>query len=189
MLIAKQVIPAGTPGTIVQSEGMYTATTVPKKEVVEGAIADGTYLTGRAAAVEVVPGDQLTAADFAAATTTTVDSQITGRQRALSISIDAIHGSLGQIKPGDEVDIYMRSTREGTGAPQVELFREAVKILAVPGPTSPGIILRTTTRDAPKFAYAADNVGLWFILRPAAGAKRTADVVGHADNLTTRPGR
>ena len=147
------------------------------------------YLTGRAAAVEVVPGRQLTATDFAATTTTTIDSQITGKERALSISIDAIHGSLGQLKAGDDVDIYFRSTRKGTGEPQIELFRDAVRVLAVPGPTSATLILRTTTRDAPKFAYAADNVGLWFVLRPAAGATRTANVVGNADNLTTRRGR
>jgi pilus assembly protein CpaB len=190
VLIAEQVIPAGTPGSIVATQGMYEATTVPKKEVLEGAIADPTFLTGRAAAVEVLPGRQLTATDFAATTTTTVDSQITGRQRALSISIDAVHGSLGQLKAGDDVDIYMRTTRKGTGEPQIELFREAVRVLAVPGPTSPTLILRTeNTRDAPKFAYAADHVGLWFVLRPAAGADPTANAVGNADNLTTRRGR
>jgi Flp pilus assembly protein CpaB len=189
VLIANRTIPAGTPGDIVTSQGMYEATTVPKKEVLEGAIADPAFLTGRAAAVEVVPGHQLTAADFAATLTTTIDSQITGRQRALSISIDTIHGSLGQLKAGDDVDIYMRTIRKGTGEPQIELFRDAVRVLAVPGPTSATLILRTDTRDAPKFAYAADHVGLWFVLRPAAAASRTADVVGNADNLTTRRGR
>ena len=189
VLVANRVIPAGTPGKVVADLGMYEDLTVPKKEVLEGAIADPTFLQGRAAAVEVLPGKQLTVADFAAVTTTTVDSQITGRQRALSMSIDAIRGSLGQIKAGDEVDIYMATTRPGTGGTQIELFREAVKILAVPGPTSPGIIIQTTTRDAPKFTYAAHHVGLYFVLRPAAGAKRTADVVGHGENLKTRSGR
>ena len=144
---------------------------MPKNEVLEGAIADPTFLTGRAAAVEVLPGRQLTATDFAATTTTNIDSQITGRQRALSISIDAIHGSLGQLKAGDDVDIYMRTTRKGTGEPQIEPFRDAVRVLAVPGPTSTTLILRTDTRDASKFAYAADHVGVSFVLRPAAGAK------------------
>jgi Flp pilus assembly protein CpaB len=189
VLIAKQTIPAGTPGEIVANQGMYEGTTVPKKEVLEGAITDPSFLKGRAAAVEILPRTQLTAADFAATTTTTIDSQITGRERALSISIDTIHGSLGQLKAGDDVDIYMRTIREGTGEPQIELFRDEVRVLAVPGPTSATLILRTNTRDAPKFAYAADHVGLWFVLRPAAGAKPTADVVGNADNLSTRRGR
>jgi Flp pilus assembly protein CpaB len=185
VLIAKQTIPAGTPGNIVANQGMYTSTTIPKKEVEEGAIADPTFLQGRAAAVEVLPGEQLTALDFAATTTTTVDSQITGVQRALSVSIDAVHGSLSQLKAGDTIDIYIRTTREPTGEPQIELFRPSVKVLAVPGPEGGNLILQTTTVDAPKFAYVADNTGMWFVLRPAAGAKPTVPAIGHADNITT----
>lgn len=186
VLMAKQTIPAGTPGDIVAKQGMYESLTIPKREVEEGAIADPSFLVGRAAAVEILPGEQLTALDFAASTTTTVDSQITGAQRALSVSIDAVHGSLSQLKAGDTIDIYIRTVREPTGEPQVELFREAVTVLAVPGPEGGNLILETTTADAPKFAYVADNTGMWFVLRPAAGAKRTVDAVGHADNITTR---
>ncbi len=50
-------------------------------------------------------------------------------------------------------------------------------------------MLRVETRDAPKFAFAADNTRLWFVLRPAAGAKPTANVTATADNLTTRRAR
>src|SRR5262245_53996933 len=114
VLVAKQTIPAGTPGTIVTSNGMYTATTLPKKEVEEGAIADPQFLTGRAASAEILPGQQLTALDFAASTTTTVDSQITGSQRALSVAVDPVHGSLSQLKAGDDIDIYIGVTRPGT---------------------------------------------------------------------------
>jgi Flp pilus assembly protein CpaB len=186
VLVAKQVIRAGTPGTIVANNQMYAATTLPKKEVLEGAIADPTFLTGRAAAVDILPGQQITATDFAATATTTIDSQITGSQRALSMSIDLIHGSLGQIKAGDEVDVYMTSTgKEGKtkGKPVIELFRPAVKVLAVPGPTSATLILRVESKEAPKYAYAIDNKRLWFVIRPAAGSKKTTPTVGHEDNL------
>jgi Flp pilus assembly protein CpaB len=193
VLVAKQVIQAGTPGTIVATQGMYTATTLPKKEVLEGAIADPTFLTGRAAAVDVLPGQQLTALDFAATATTTVDSQITGTQRALSISIDLVHGSLSQLKAGDDVDIYIRTTRKSagpqTGQPQIELFRPTVKVLAVPGPAGGNLILRVDTKEAAKFAFVADHAPMWFVLRPAAGAKPTKPTVAHFDNLTTKATR
>jgi Flp pilus assembly protein CpaB len=185
VLIANRTIPAGTPGTIVSSQGMYEPTTLPKKEVEADAIADPQFLTGRAAAVEILRGEQLTALDFAASTTTTVDSQITGAQRALSVPIDGIHGSLSQVKAGDEVDIYIRTPRDATGDSQIELFRPAVKVLAVPGPEGGNYVLLTTTTDAPKFAFVADNNPMWWVIRPAAGAKKTADVVGHKDNITT----
>jgi hypothetical protein len=81
VLVAQQTIPEGTPGTIVVKNGMYVPTTLPQKEVEENAIADPQFLTGRAASAEILPGEQLTALKFAASTTTTVNSQITGLQR------------------------------------------------------------------------------------------------------------
>ena len=107
VLVAKQLIPKGTPGSIVASQTMYAPTTLPRKEVEVGAIADPSYLSGRAAAADIFPGQQFTATDFAAADTAAVDSQITGTQRAIAISLDNVHGSLSQLQVGDSVDIYI----------------------------------------------------------------------------------
>ena len=177
-LVANRLIPKGTPGSVAATSAMYTATTLPAKEVKVGAITDPTYLSGRAAAVDIFPGAQITAADFAAADTASVDSQITGTERALSISIDNVRGSLSQLQAGDSVDIY-------TGVSGVvKLFRPNVKVLAVPtqpGPSGGGnLMLRVETRDAANFAYAADNTQLWFVLRPVIGARRTADATANA---------
>ena len=40
VLQANRLIPAGTPGSLVASQGMYTSTTLPQKEVIVGAIED-----------------------------------------------------------------------------------------------------------------------------------------------------
>ena len=61
VLVAKQLIPAGTPGTLVAGRAMYEPTTLPRKEVEVGAIADPPYLSGRAAATDIFPGQQFTA--------------------------------------------------------------------------------------------------------------------------------
>src|SRR5512134_3756835 len=90
VLVAKQLIPAGTPGTTVATKSMYAPTTLPKKEVEVGAISDPSYLAGRAAAVEIFPGQQITATDFAASDTTAVDSQLIGTERAFAMSIDGV---------------------------------------------------------------------------------------------------
>ena len=83
VLVANRLIPAGTPGTLVASQTMYAPTTLPRKEVEVGAIADPQYLSGRAAAIDIFPGQQFTATDFAADPNATVKSQITGtRARA-----------------------------------------------------------------------------------------------------------
>lgn len=171
VLVAKQLIPAGTPGAVVAQNSMYASTTLPRKEVEVGAISDPSYLSGRAAAVEIFPGQQFTSTDFAASDTASVDSQITGKQRAISIAIDNVHGSLSQLQAGDAIDIYANVA--GT----VSLFRPNIKVLAVPsqpGPSGGGnLVLRIETRDASQFAYAAESTQLWFILRPVVGAKPT----------------
>jgi len=174
VLVAKQLIPAGTPGTLVASRTMYAPTTLPRKEVEVGAIADPQYLSGRAAAADIFPGQQFTALDFAADPNTTVKSQITGTERALSISIDAVHGSLAQVAPGDSVDIYTAITGV------VKLFRPNVKVLAVPTAEGGTLILRVETKDAANFAFAADNTQLWFVVRPVVGAKPTARTTANA---------
>jgi Flp pilus assembly protein CpaB len=193
VLVAKQTIPAGTPGFIVTGQKMYTATTLPKKEVLDGAIADPTFLQGRAAAVEVLPGRQLTALDFAASTTTTVDSQITGSERAMSVGIDTIHGSLPQLKAGDDIDIYIGIPEPRTvdgkkqEVPIIKLFRPNIRVLAVPTIEGGNIVLRLQTRDAAKFAWAADNARLWFVLRPAGpekSIKPTPNKIADKSNVT-----
>ena len=176
VLVAKQLIPAGTPGTLVAGRSMYVPTTLPRKEVEVGAIADPQYLSGRAAAIDIFPGQQFTATDFAADPNTTVKSQITGVERALSISIDTVHGSLGQVAAGDSVDIYTAV------AGVVKLFRANVKVLAVPTPEGGTLMLRVPTKDAANFAFVADNTQLWFVIRPVVGAKPTARTTA---NVTT----
>jgi len=179
VLVAKQLIQAGTPGTLVAGRAMYVPTTLPRKEVEVGAIADPQYLSGRAAAQDIFPGQQFTALDFAADPSTSVKSQITGTERALSISIDAVHGSLAQVAAGDSVDIYIALGGQN-GQSLVKLFRPNVKVLAVPTPQGGSLVLRVDTKDAANFAFAADNTQFYFVVRPVVGAKPTARTTANA---------
>ncbi len=174
MLVAKQLIPKGTPGTLVASQAMYTATTLPRKEVLVGAVADPSYLSGRAAAVDIFPGAQITATDFSASDTQFVKSQITGEQRAISVSIDNVHGSLSQLQAGDTIDLYIGLGGGSNGQALYKLFRPNVKVLAVPGPGGGNLILRVPSKDAANFAFVADNTRMYFVIRPVVGAKPTA---------------
>jgi hypothetical protein len=65
-LVAKQLIPKGTPGSLVLSQSMYAATTLPWRVVEADAISDPTYLRGRASAVDILPGQQFTETNFTA---------------------------------------------------------------------------------------------------------------------------
>jgi Flp pilus assembly protein CpaB len=178
VLQAKQLIPRGTSGSLIASQSMYAPTTLPRKEVEVGAVSDPQYLVGRAAVADILPGQQFTAIDFAASDTSAVDSQITGTQRAIAISLDAVHGASSQVQAGDSVDMYIAV------AGVVKLFRPNVKVLAVPttpGPVGSGnLVLRVDTKDAANFAYAADNSQLWFVIRPVTGVKPTKKATANA---------
>src|SRR5215831_16564795 len=138
VLVAKQLIPRGTSGSLIASQSMYAPTTLPRKDVEVGAISDPQYLVGRAAAADILPGQQFTAVDFAASDTSAVNSQIIGEQRGVALSLDNIHGISSQVQGGDSVDVYIELGGRGGGQSLVKLFRPNVKVLAVPtqvGPT------------------------------------------------------
>jgi len=187
VLVANRYIPAGTPGTLVASGPMYAPTTLPRKEVEVGAISDPQYLSGRAASAEIFPGQQFTAVDFATSDTASVDSQITGTQRAISISIDGVHGSLSQLQAGDSIDLYIALGGGPGGQSLVKLFKPNVKVLMVPsqpGPSGGGnLIIRIDTKDAADFAYMADNTRMYFVLRPVVGAKPTKPTTATAASV------
>ncbi len=112
------------------------------------------------------------------ADTASVDSQITGVQRAISVSIDNVHGSLSQLQAGDSIDLYVALGGGGPGGQAlVKLFKPNVKVLmvpAVPGPSGgSNLILRIETGEAADFAYMADNTQMYFVIRPVVGAKPT----------------
>jgi Flp pilus assembly protein CpaB len=183
VLVAKRLIPKGTSGAEVAKRDQYQAAELPRDEIKAGAIADPAYLNGRVAVNDVLPSQQLTTADFTEESSGSVTTRLTGPQRAISVSIDNVHGSLSQLTAGDRVDVYVATGGGANGQSLVKLFRPNVYILAVPG-TNEGreltntagggnLILQVLARDAADFAYAADNMKFWFVLRPASGGSPT----------------
>src|SRR5438067_2081043 len=63
VLVAKKFIPTGTAGSMA-AKNVISVPTLSPKEVEDGAITDPWYLAGRAATVDIFPGQQLTVSDF-----------------------------------------------------------------------------------------------------------------------------
>jgi pilus assembly protein CpaB len=174
VLIAKNLIPKGTPGNIVGSGDQFQVAQVPKSQLKVGALTDPSALSGRIALTDIYPNQQLTAAEFAYAAPGTLQTSIAGVDRAMTVSIDSAHGMLGQVAAGDHIDIYWLAQVSGpNGArPVVKFLFEDVPVLRAPLSGGSGLYtLKVTSRQAPSLAYAADNGRLWFVLRPASGAK------------------
>jgi pilus assembly protein CpaB len=174
VLVAKNLIQKGTPGDIIGTSSQFQVASVPKAQLQVGALTDPAALTGRVAVTDIYPGQQLTAGYFAFAPPGTLQTKISGADRAISIQIDAEHGMVGQIGAGDHIDIFVGVNRLGpTGSqPIIKLLMSDITVIRAPLAAGSGLFtLRTSGRQAAVLAYAADNGNLWFVLRPASGAK------------------
>jgi Flp pilus assembly protein CpaB len=183
VLVAPSLIPKGTPGTAIATRHLFQAQTIRESQLREGAISDPASLRGRVAKVDIVPGQQLTASDFAASSGTLV-STLSGAQRAITVPIDPAHGILGQLQAGDRVDVYamfnvtpVSGTATGQSHTILRLIMQNIAVVDVSkasqfgGSTASQVTLRATSSQAAKLAFTADNGKLWFVLRPPSGAK------------------
>jgi Flp pilus assembly protein CpaB len=188
VLVAKQPIPAGTPGRLVASQGLFTVTTIRESQLRDGAFSDPASLTGTAAAHDIYPGQQLTSADFSASATTAA-TKLTARQRVVSVPLDAAHGLSTELSIGDKVDVYGgfnvvpigadgQPIANGQSRPVLRLLMQNVLVTdikrqgsGVGGGSGSTVSLRVDDIQAAKVAFASDNGKVWLALRPAAGAK------------------
>ena len=103
-LVATAQITKGTSGDTVASRGLYKSTPIVASQLAPGAISDASMLTGKVASVNILPGQQLTVADFSGVTG--VSGLLTSSQRAVALSIAESPGATDLLQPGDRVDVY-----------------------------------------------------------------------------------
>jgi Flp pilus assembly protein CpaB len=170
VLTADRVIPRGTSAAEVISNKLFKATAAATENVQPGAITQASQIVGKVAVRDVLPGQQITLADFAAEADA-IRSRLTKRERAIEISIDKVHGLLSTLRPGDHVDILAAfnssSATTASGTPVLEPLVRDIRIMQNNGSS---VILETTDQQGARLAFASDNAKLWFLLRPPVGA-------------------
>jgi pilus assembly protein CpaB len=174
VLVARNLIQKGTPGDYIGTNRQFQVASVPKRELQTGALTDPAALAGRVAVSDIYPGQQLTAAAFVYAAPGTLQTRLTGADRAITLPIDAAHGMIGQVAAGDHVDVLIGFNVQGAGGtqPVIKLLMPDVLVLKAPVAGGTGLVtLRAPEYRAAQLAYAADNGKLWLVLRPASGAK------------------
>jgi pilus assembly protein CpaB len=197
VLVAKDALPKGSSGDQIARKGLYQATGFKRDQVKDGAITDPGALQGLVATHVLVPGQQLTTADFAKPSDPVL-SQLADDQRAVTLPLDSAHGMIGQIQAGDHVDVYAgfnvrRLGPDGRPEPGVaerpvlKLIVSNVQVLEVPQSGSGGVTggsgkakltVRAADEDIAKMAFTSDNGILWAVLRPRANASTTSpDIV------------
>jgi Flp pilus assembly protein CpaB len=183
VLVANGLIEKGSSGDLLTIERMIRTASVRADQLKAGAITDPALLRGRVALRDVLPGQQLVAAEFGPARDT-VRSNLGGKHRAINIPVDAIHGMTGGVKTGDRVDVLAGFNTEqgGVGRPVIKKILGDILVLRAAGapagegaPAGQGVVLRVPADSAAHVAYAADNGKLWLVLRPGVGVREAPE--------------
>lgn len=183
-LVAGALIPKGTSGDVVISERLYRTTKVAENKLADGAVASTAGVAGKVAVRDVYPGEQISAADFAARADP-IRGRLSGDMRALAVPVDGAHGLIGEVRTGDHVDVLAGFNSAGGGGATKAVVRTLIQdalVLGVPKGSAGGglgsadrtnsVLLRLTDQQAAAVAFAADNGKVWLALRSPAGASQ-----------------
>ena len=119
---------------------------------------------------DIFPGQQITTGELSVGTTTAIQTQISGAQRAIALPSAGSRGLVGYLADGDRVDIYYETG--ASGASILALLAPNVLVLRAPtGDGSPIVLRANTALQAQRLALAADTGTLWYLLRPTTGAE------------------
>jgi pilus assembly protein CpaB len=199
VMVAPSLIPKGTPGTAIAAKRLFQVQSIRESQLREGAVSDPASLRGKVAKTDIFPGQQLTLADFTSAKGG-LSAQLTGVERAITISMDTAHGMIGQISAGDRVDVYAgfnvspvdafgRPISSGQNRPVLRLIMQNIPVLvltkgsALGGSNAAQVTLRATALQSEKLAFASDNGRLWLVLRPPTGARPSPPSLITAETL------
>ena len=177
VLVAQKLIQKGTPGEDIRTTGgYYKLMSIPEKQVESGAIVNPANLSGKVALNDIAGGQQLTAADFGAATG--LANSLGGRnERAVVVPLGSPQAVGGQITQGSHVDVWVTSDAQGgTGVsrPIAKLLFQDMKVLNV---TGGNVTLQATPTQSGQLIYASTNATIWLALRPTIGTKPKPPVI------------
>ncbi|MHB1571902.1 MAG: Flp pilus assembly protein CpaB [Solirubrobacteraceae bacterium] len=180
VLVSTGEIAKGTTGATMAAEKLYRSTPVAASQITPGALSDAAALSNATAQTTILPGQQLTTADFMASGD--VATTLLPGQRAIAVTIDESHGATDVLQPGDHVDIYAMYTLQQGGKPvpaeillipNAEVIKPASSVPVHVGTTTvtgSSLVVAVPAAQAPEIAYSVDNNDhLYLALRPANG--------------------
>jgi pilus assembly protein CpaB len=198
VLVAKDQLPKGSSGDLIARKGLFQATGFKREQVKEGAITDPASLRGQVAVENIVPGQQLTTADFTKPNDPVL-SKLGEDQRAVTVPLDAAHGMIGQIQEGDHVDVFAGFEVQPDGGsrprPVLRVLFQDVEVLKAPPAGDDkaeglnkqnqveNVVLRVNDKQAVELTFASDNGKVWVALRPQAGATQEKPSIINLERL------
>lgn len=194
VLVSTAEIQKGTSANVLATKSLYKVVPVLASQVSAGAITDAGSLVGKTAASTILPGEQLTYADFTTARTTAALSALTSpSERAISVTLDAAHSVDGTIVAGDQVDVYGDAGNTPTNHVVGLMVPDALVLKAPPLGTSTGtFVLGVSDTLSPRVMWMVDNGEVWLELRgvnasnpPATEINRPLVYLGDVPSLVS----
>lgn len=187
VLVAAKDIPVDTQGSELLSGAWLTKQSVPRRQVVPGAISSPVQLRNLIATEPTYAGEQVTTRRFGTPAERGVRAQIKGTQRAVEIDGDAHQLLAGTLRVGDHVDVVgaweLQSPVSSTSTADQRVARVFIRdALVLAAPAAPGkstalgqsggfsVQLRLTDAESQRFEWMYAN-GKWRLeIRPAQSA-------------------
>jgi Flp pilus assembly protein CpaB len=194
VLVASQTLPKGSSGDLIAKKGLFQATGLKREQLEQGAITDPASMQGLVTTHEIVPGQQLTTADFTKPTDP-VMSKLAAGDRAVTIPLDSAHGMIGDVRAGDHVDVlagFNVQPDNGRPRPVLRTLLQDVEVLKAPSQSgkqamgssqTQNVVLRVPETSSTELAFSSDNGKVWIVLRPQAGADQSAPSLVTLDRL------
>jgi Flp pilus assembly protein CpaB len=183
VLVATSEIPKGTAASLVAAQQLYKVTPVLASQVSAGAIVDAAALTGKIAATNIFPGQQLTSAEFTTGSVG-VAAELSPSERAVAVTPDPAHET-GVLQTGDHVDVY---SSVASPLPVVSLLVPNAVVLRAPVLTSGAsaggsVLLGVSMQLAPRVMWAFDNGKIWLELRGLNSSDPQSTITGLRQTL------
>jgi Flp pilus assembly protein CpaB len=164
VLVATGQIPRGAEGSALAARGLYKSMPIVPSQLSPGALSDASYLQGKTAATTILPGQQLSVADFTGVVGVT--GLLTPNQRAISLAISESPGDNDVLQAGDRVDVYTYFAKPGVVVltdPDVLVLKSAA------GPASTSASAGGTASAPPASTTTSSSGGSGTAASPGAG--------------------
>lgn len=173
VLVSTGVIHKGETGQEIAAQNLYKSMPVVSTQVAPGALSDAAAIASETAREDILPGQQLTTADFAALLG--VNQSLAKNQRAVAVTIGESPGITDVLQPGDRVDVYSMLTPK-SGNAELLLLNANAEVLKPGTPipvkssgqtiTGSSMLLALNDNKANQVIFAAMTGTLYLSLRP-----------------------
>ena len=170
VLVAKNLIPKGTSGTVIAEKQLFQAATLSKDDLKVGAISDPAYLNGRVAVADIFPGQQITTADLSCRPHGR-DSHAALREAARRRHSRQRPARPRRLRRERRPRRCLLRNRLGRGHDPRPARTERARDARARRRRSARRCSGRTRALAQTLALASDSGRIWFLLRPAGDAK------------------